>query len=105
MNEHNATGPRRERSTAKPQREHGTSRPQAEHGASTPQLPWMAWQVGERVVVRYRLPDGLHDALGHLTEVNAHSVTVETKRGPVTVPAQTMVTGKRVPPAPPTQRQ
>ncbi|WIK63710.1 putative acetyltransferase [Gleimia hominis] len=96
MNEHNATGPRRERSAAKPQRE---------HHATAPQLPWMAWQVGERVVVRYRLPDGLHDALGHLTDVNAHSVTVETKRGPVTVPAQTMVTGKRVPPAPPTQRQ
>lgn len=65
-----------------------------------PKLPWMEWEVGERVVVRYRKPDGLYDALGHLTEVAADHVTVNTRKGLVTVPAKIMVTGKRVPESP-----
>ena len=65
-----------------------------------PPLPWMAWHPGDRVVVRYRLPDGLHDALGHLLEVAPDHVVVDTRRGPVRVDAHTMVTGKTVPPAP-----
>lgn len=63
-------------------------------------LPWLDWQVGERVVVRYRLEDGRHDALGHLLEVAPTHVTVNTRRGVVKVLAETMVTGKRVPEAP-----
>ena len=63
-------------------------------------LPWMQWQVGQRVVVRYRKPDGLYDALGHLTEVEPTHVTVNTRKGLVTVPANVMVTGKRVPESP-----
>lgn len=65
-----------------------------------PHLPWMAWSVGQRVVVRYRLADGLHDALGDLTEVAVDHVVVDTRRGPVRVDAWTMVTGKAVPPSP-----
>ena len=65
-----------------------------------PSLPWMQWQVGQRVVVRYRKPDGLYDALGHLTEVAPTHVTVHTRKGLVTVPASVMVTGKRVPESP-----
>lgn len=65
-----------------------------------PKLPWMEWKVGERVVVRYRKPDGFYDALGHLTEVAPDHVTVNTRKGLVTVPANVMVTGKRVPESP-----
>lgn len=65
-----------------------------------PPLPWLGWRVGERVVVRYRLDDGLHDALGDLTEVAADHVVVRTRRGEVRVEATTMVTGKTVPPSP-----
>ena len=65
-----------------------------------PQLPWMSFAVGERIVIRYRLPDGLHDALGEALEVAPTHVTVATRRGPVRVDARTMVTGKRVPPPP-----
>ena len=65
-----------------------------------PALPWMQFRVGERVVIRYRLADGLHDALGEATEVAPTHVSVATRRGPVRVDARTMVTGKRVPPPP-----
>ncbi|MGO3797075.1 MAG: putative acetyltransferase [Pauljensenia sp.] len=58
----------------------------------------MAWEPGTRVVVRYRLADGLHDALGDLLEVAADHVTVRTRRGDIRVEASTMVTGKKVPP-------
>jgi hypothetical protein len=65
-----------------------------------PELPWMRWRVGERVVVRYRGDDGLHDALGELVEVGRDAVVVRTRRGDVRVPATAMVTGKKVPPPP-----
>jgi len=65
-----------------------------------PELPWMHWRAGERVVVRYREADGLHDALGELVEVGRDGVVVRTRRGDVRVPATAMVTGKRVPPPP-----
>jgi hypothetical protein len=52
------------------------------------------------VVVRYRLADGLHDALGELLETAPDHVSVRTRRGDVRVMAETMVTGKQVPPAP-----
>lgn len=60
----------------------------------------MQFRVGERVVIRYRLADGLHDALGEATEVAPTHVSVTTRRGVVRVDARTMVTGKRVPPPP-----
>lgn len=64
-------------------------------------LPWLAWSVGQRVVVRYRDTDGRPtDALGYLTEVAPDHVNVDTKRGNVRVPADRMITGKLVPPPP-----
>ncbi|MFC2557383.1 MAG: hypothetical protein ACFNXV_05800 [Pauljensenia sp.] len=51
-------------------------------------------------MIRYRLADGLHDALGEATEVAPTHVSVATRRGVVRVDARTMVTGKRVPPPP-----
>ena len=63
-----------------------------------PRLPWLSWKVGERVVLRRREADGLYDALGEVLAVSPDSVTILTRKGPVTVPAEKMVTGKRVPP-------
>lgn len=65
-----------------------------------PSLPWLSWKKGERVVLRYRLEDGLHDALGQVVESTFDHVSIETRRGIVRVEAHTMVTGKRVPPPP-----
>ncbi|MDU7407974.1 hypothetical protein [Varibaculum cambriense] len=65
-----------------------------------PRLPWLSWKVGERVVLRRREADGLYDALGEVLAVIPDSVTILTRKGPVTVPAEKMVTGKRVPPPP-----
>lgn len=65
-----------------------------------PVLPWLEWSAGERVVVRYRLSDGLHDALGDVIESEIDHVTINTRRGVVRVESSTMVTGKRVPPPP-----
>lgn len=65
-----------------------------------PRLPWLSWKVGERVVLRRREADGLYDALGEVLYVSPDSVTILTRKGPVSVPAEKMVTGKRVPPPP-----
>ena len=63
-------------------------------------LPWMSFAVGERIVIRYRLADGLHDALSEALEVAPTHVTVATRRGPVRMDARTIVTDKHVPPPP-----
>ncbi|WP_159619997.1 hypothetical protein [Ruania rhizosphaerae] len=66
---------------------------------------WRSWRAGERVVVRFRLPEGgLTDALGELLRVDDSGVEVETRRGPVAVPAEAIVLAKRVPPPPPRRR-
>ncbi|WRS30265.1 hypothetical protein U6G28_00785 [Actinomycetaceae bacterium MB13-C1-2] len=67
-----------------------------------PPLPWMEWRIGDRVVVRYREPDGVHDALGTLLEREPGYVVIEARRGKVRVEANTMITGRRVTPVPPT---
>ncbi|WP_154795275.1 putative acetyltransferase [Occultella kanbiaonis] len=62
---------------------------------------WHDWQVGERVVVRYRLDaGGVSDALGELVRVDDAGVEVATRRGLVVVAAGDIALGKRVPPAP-----
>ena len=68
--------------------------------AAIARLPWMRLELGSRVVVRYRLDDGLHDALGILLEKAPTHVVIDTRRGRVKVDARTMVTGKQVPPPP-----
>ena len=65
-----------------------------------PALPWMQFRVGERVVIRYRLADGLHDALREALAVAPTHVSVAPRRGVVRVDARTMVAGKRAPPPP-----
>ena len=61
-----------------------------------PHLPWLQWSIGDRIVVRYRTVDGVHDALGELLEVAPDHVVVRARRGVVLVPAATMITGKLV---------
>jgi hypothetical protein len=52
-----------------------------------------------RVVLRYRLDDGLAtDALGYVTSIDATICVVETKRGAVTVPLADVIAAKEVPP-------
>ena len=72
----------------------------AQLAAAITRLPWMRLELGSRVVVRYRLEDGLHDALGVLLEKAPTHVVIDTRRGRVKVDARTMVTGKQVPPPP-----
>jgi GNAT superfamily N-acetyltransferase len=63
--------------------------------------------LGSRVVVRWRLetPDRatgatLTDAVGTLVAADADGVTVETSRGPVTIPLDRVTAAKEVPPKP-----
>ncbi|WP_282946833.1 hypothetical protein [Cellulomonas endometrii] len=75
----------------------------------TPDAPWRAWRVGQRVVVRRRLPAGepqpYTDVLGDLVAVDDAGVTVRTRRsGDVRVPRAEIAIGKLVPPAPERRR-
>lgn len=73
--------------------------------AAPPKLPWMQWNPGDRVVVRFREQDGgLRDALGILLENAPGHVVIDTKRGPVRVEAATMVVGRLVLPPKPLRR-
>lgn len=65
---------------------------------------WQDWAVGERVTVRYRIPGGFSDALGYIRRLDSTGMDVETRRGLVTVPAELITIGKRVPP-PPARRE
>ncbi|VTR78072.1 putative acetyltransferase [Cellulomonas hominis] len=74
-----------------------------------PDAPWRAWHVGQRVVVRRRLPPGepqpYTDVLGDLVAVDDAGVTVRTRRsGDVRVPGAEIAIGKLVPPAPERRR-
>ncbi len=58
------------------------------------------FELGTRVVVRYRLPDGrATDALGILRQLNEVTAVIETKRGLETVPTADVLLAKAVPPA------
>lgn len=59
-----------------------------------------ALTVGMRVVLRHRIDGGFTDALGELTVSEPSTLTVQTRRGPVTVPRRDVVAAKEVPPAP-----
>lgn len=55
--------------------------------------------VGQRIVVRYRLPDGrATDVLGVCTTFTADHLEVDSDRGSVTIARADVVTGKPVPP-------
>lgn len=57
--------------------------------------------VGQRIVVRYRLPDGrATDVLGVCTAFTTDHLKVESDRGTITIAHADVVTGKPVPPRP-----
>ena len=56
--------------------------------------------LGTRVVVRYRISDGLTDALGDLVAISDTDGTVRTRRADVVIPLALVVAAKPVPPAP-----
>lgn len=57
--------------------------------------------IGDRVVVRYRRPDGLAtDALGELLSASATTLVVDGVRGVETIDVDAVIAAKRVPPAP-----
>ncbi|CAN5264563.1 hypothetical protein BH09ACT5_BH09ACT5_09760 [soil metagenome] len=59
------------------------------------------FHAGDRVVVRYRLPDGrATDALGILLSASAEQLVVDGKRGRETIPVADIIAAKGVPPAP-----
>ena len=61
-------------------------------------------EIGMRVVVRYRLPDGrATDALGVLVTADATHLVVDGKRGVERIAVDDVIAAKRVPP-PPTAR-
>lgn len=57
--------------------------------------------LGSRVVVRYRIEDGLTDALGYLTEISQTECTVQTRSGDVVIALELVQAAKPVPPPPP----
>jgi hypothetical protein len=59
---------------------------------------------GTRVVVRYRIDEGLTDALGHLVGCDAGACTVRTRQADVVIPLERVVAAKEVPPAPERRR-
>ncbi|MGO4246934.1 hypothetical protein AB4Y87_06925 [Paenarthrobacter sp. RAF54_2] len=61
-------------------------------------------QPGIRVVVRYRIQDGLTDALGYLLITTESSCTVRTRTSDVEIPLALVIAAKEVPP-PPSRRQ
>lgn len=54
-----------------------------------------------RVVVRYRIEEGLTDAVGDLVSVQNGECTVRTRRSDVVIPLALVVAAKEVPPPPP----
>lgn len=58
-------------------------------------------QVGTRLVVRYRIPGGLTDALGELISIDHTDCIVRTRRhGDVTIALAEVALAKLVPPPP-----
>lgn len=58
-------------------------------------------RVGTRVVVRYRIPGGLTDALGELIRIDDNDCIVRTRRhGDVTIALAEVALAKPVPPPP-----
>lgn len=61
-------------------------------------------EPGIRVVVRYRVEDGLTDALGYVVATTESSVTVRTRAADVVIPLPAVIAAKEVPP-PPARRE
>lgn len=79
------------------------TRPNPDDPNPTPdERPWLAWPLGARVIVRRRLAEGGYsDVVGDVLTADDDGVQVETRRGPVHVPAAEIAIGKLIPPAQP----
>lgn len=66
-----------------------------------PQQFLSAAPLGTRVVVRYRIDEGLTDALGELLARSGGDCTIRTRRDDVVIPLALVVAAKEVPPPPP----
>ncbi|MEP7765279.1 hypothetical protein [Sanguibacter sp. 25GB23B1] len=70
--------------------------------------PWRSWDAGTRVMIRRRLPAGsthlFTDVIGTIVRTDVTGLTLETRSGPVDVPAAEIAVGKPVPPAPARRR-
>ncbi|MDR6435700.1 hypothetical protein J2790_000821 [Paenarthrobacter nicotinovorans] len=53
------------------------------------------------MVVRYRIDDGLTDALGYLLDAGENSCTVRTRTSDVEIPLAMVIAAKEVPPPAP----
>lgn len=69
-----------------------------------PRLFLQNTEPGTRVVVRYRIADGLTDALGYLLEAGETSCTVRTRTSDVVIPLDLVIAAKQVPPPPPRRK-
>ncbi|TLM86889.1 hypothetical protein [Pseudarthrobacter sp. NamE5] len=72
--------------------------------APSPARFLLAAGAGTRVVVRYRIPDGFTDALGHLVSCDAGACTIRTRQADVVIRLADVVAAKAVPPAPERRR-
>lgn len=55
-------------------------------------------------MVRYRIEEGLTDALGHLVTCDSGACTVRTRKSDVVIQLADVVAAKEVPPAPERRR-
>jgi hypothetical protein len=55
-------------------------------------------------VVRYRIEDGLTDALGHLLACDSDACTIRTRKADVVIRLADVIAAKEVPPAPERRR-
>ena len=55
-------------------------------------------------MVRYRIEDGLTDALGHLLTCDGGACTIRTRKADVVIQLADVVAAKEVPPAPERRR-
>ncbi|WP_066295742.1 putative acetyltransferase [Arthrobacter luteolus] len=72
--------------------------------SQTPESRLREAGTGRRAVVRYRIEEGLTDALGTITALDPAGCTIATRTGEVFIPWELVTAGKPVPEAPPRRR-
>ncbi|XBH22281.1 hypothetical protein V5R04_03365 [Jonesiaceae bacterium BS-20] len=75
---------------------------------NVPDPLWLTWLVGQRVVVRKKLPSGsphlYTDVKGTVVKTDASGVTLQTQTETVTIAALEIAIGKMIPPRPAPRR-
>lgn len=69
---------------------------------------WLTWQIGQRVVVRRKLPSGSShlytDLTGTVVKTGGHGVILQTATGQIDIPGEEIAIGKPIPPRPQRRR-